>query len=147
MALKPGKRWPVEHAEMFPGGAYVVGPVEKVTDFDAKKGKDDQKRDTKTDERLWQVSVMDADPDGRAGQREVKIKIAAAVQPVPPSATPGTPFAAVEFTGLAVVPWINEKGMRPKIEFSVYADAMHTPAAVKPAGKAAGNSGTQPAAA
>jgi hypothetical protein len=49
-----------------------------VKDFDA-KGSDDQARDKETNKRLWQVRVLDLDPEaGRFGaSKEVKVKIAA----------------------------------------------------------------------
>jgi hypothetical protein len=40
-----------------------------------------------------------------ARQRMVKVKIAAQVQPVLPPPAPGSPFTAVEFDGLTVMPY------------------------------------------
>jgi hypothetical protein len=50
---------------------------------------------------------MDGDPTARTS--EVKVKIAADVQPVPPSALPGTPFRPVEFDGLTVTPYVDSQ--------------------------------------
>lgn len=142
MAFKPGKRFSIGFGELFPAGCVIAGEVSRVTDFDAKKG-DDQKRDAATGFRLWQVAVFDADPDARDGQREVKVKIAAEHQPVPP----GGPLTPVEFTGLSAVPWINDKGMRPRIEFSIYADEMRAVATARSGKGASANASAQPAAA
>ena len=49
--------------------------------------------------------MIDADPEAR--QRTVKVKVAAAVQPVLPSSAPGSPFTAVEFEGLTVTPYAD----------------------------------------
>jgi hypothetical protein len=45
---------------------------------------------------------MDFDPDAR--ERTFKVKIAAEVQPVPPTAIPGTPVRPVLLEGLTVTP-------------------------------------------
>jgi len=37
----------------------------------------------------------------------VKVRIAAPVQPVPPSPAPGMPFPQVEFAGLSMMPWVD----------------------------------------
>ena len=54
---------------------------------------------------LWVVEVIDADPEAR--QRMVKVKVAAAVQPVLPSPAPGSPFTAIEFDGLMATPYVD----------------------------------------
>jgi S-DNA-T family DNA segregation ATPase FtsK/SpoIIIE len=111
----------VSFGEAFPFGAFVVGPVEPVRDFDASKGGAQvQARDKATGEPLWQVDVLDADPSAR--ERTVRVKIAAPVQPVPPAAADGVPFTAVEFDGLTVTPYVKETGMgRGRLAFSLRA--------------------------
>ena len=49
--------------------------------------------------------MIDADPDAR--QRTVKVKIAAQVQPVLPPPAAGSPFIAIEFDGLTVMPYVD----------------------------------------
>lgn len=142
MAFKPGKRFSIGFEELLPAGCVLAGGVSPVTDFEVKKG-DNQKRDAATGFPLWQVAVFDADPDARDGQREMRIKIAAEHQPVPP----GGPLTPVEFTGLSVVPWINEKGIRPRIEFSIYADGMRAVASGRSGKGSSSNASAQPAAA
>ncbi len=64
--------------------------------------------------RLWVVKVMDLDPQaGKFGRStEVKVKIAAEQQPVPPApAIPGYP-PAVEFTDLTVTPYTDSLGCK-----------------------------------
>lgn len=120
---------PVPSEYVFPHGALCLG-VEPVKDFDA-KGADDQARDKETGQRLWQVRVLDLDPEaGRFGaSKEVKVKIAADAQPVPPEATaPGYP-PMVEFTGVAVTPYVNSQKRctdrcRARLAWSVRAESM-----------------------
>src|SRR5918997_1910010 len=88
---------------VFPAGLLGLR-VEPVTDFDKRGQGDDQARDKATGERLWQVVAMDLDPEaGKFGRTtEVKVKIAAPVQPVlPETAVPGYP-PAIEFTDLVL---------------------------------------------
>jgi hypothetical protein len=101
---------PVPFEYVFQHGALCLG-VEAVTDFDKRGQGDDQARDKETGERLWQVKVLDLDPEAGkfGGSKEVKVKIAAPVQPVPPpSAVPGYP-PAVEFTDLTLTPYVDSQ--------------------------------------
>src|SRR5689334_20425747 len=96
-----------------PHGALFLG-VEPVTDFDKRGSGDDQARDKDTGERVWQVTVLDLDPEaGRFGAtKELKVKVVAPVQPVPPSpAYPGYP-PAVEFTDMTISPYVDTNKCR-----------------------------------
>ena len=95
---------PVQFGAVFPDGAYAAGAIEMVRDFDRSSGdRVVQQADKHTGLPLWAVEVIDADPDAR--QRTVKVKIAAQVQPVLPPPAPGSPFTAVEFDGMTVMPY------------------------------------------
>jgi len=146
MAVPNVVRVPVPCEFVFPAGALALG-VEPVKDFDA-KGKDDQARD-EHGERLWAVRVMDLDPEaGRFGRStEVKVKVAAPVQPVlPPSAVPGYP-PAVEFADVVISPWTdtqkcrgNSKGPHrcgARLGWSVRAGAVVEPQPARKSSKAA----------
>lgn len=122
------------HEVVFPNGAFVVGEVSAVEDFDAARaaresGKpaDTQARDKETGLRMWQVRVIDADELARRGQVEVVVKIAAEHQPVPPEKAAGVPFRPVEFDGLTATPYIDESRSRPRIAWSLRASGMHAP--------------------
>jgi hypothetical protein len=137
---------PVPFEYVFPHGALCLG-VEPVKDFDA-KGADDQARDKDTGRRVWQVRVLDLDPEaGRFGaSKEVKVKIAAEYQPVPPeSAVAGMP-PLVEFAGVTVTPYVNSQKRcspercRARLAWSVRAESMTAP---QPA--AGGKRHTEPA--
>ena len=72
----------VDCGELSPHGLGVVSEVEPLADFD-KSSKDNrvQARDKDTGLPLWSVEVLDFDP--RVRDKTFKVKIAAAVQPVP----------------------------------------------------------------
>jgi hypothetical protein len=97
---------PFEYA--FRNGALFLS-VEPVTDFDKRGSGDDQARDKDTGMRLWQVKVMDLDPEaGKFGRsNEVKVKIAAHVQPVPPNSVVAGYPPAVEFADLTATPYAD----------------------------------------
>ena len=88
---------------LFPHGLSVLGLVTPAT-LPAKDGRrPEQDRDKVTGLPLWHVDVVDHDPDAR--QKAIRVKIAAAVQPVPPEALPGTPLRPVVLEGLRMMPW------------------------------------------
>jgi hypothetical protein len=57
---------------------------------------------------LWQVDAIDADPAAR--DKTVRVKVAAADQPVLPAPAAGLPFVPVEFAGLTVTPYVSQAG-------------------------------------
>jgi hypothetical protein len=126
----------MEHGQVFPFGCYMVGEVEAKRDFD-KSTRDTfvQESDRETGLPLWQLEVIDADPEAR--DKAVRVVIAAQVQPVPPTETPGSPFRLVEFEGLTVRPYVASTASgRGKLAWSFKAMGMRAPV---PAGKAVGN--------
>ncbi|WP_129668558.1 plasmid replication, integration and excision activator [Phytoactinopolyspora endophytica] len=119
---------PVRFEDVFPHGAYVINEVAPEYDFDAStKDNRVQKRDKTSGLPVWQVPVMDADPEARKGQREVTVKIAAEVQPVPPDAVAGYPFRPVEFTDMTVTPYVDSNGPRARLAYSLRASGMRKP--------------------
>jgi hypothetical protein len=78
---------------------------------------------------------MDFDPDAR--ERTFRVRIAAAVQPVPPSAIEGAPVRPVVLEGLTVTPWLDDRGARPRIAYSLKATGMAAPKRLGDATKAA----------
>jgi hypothetical protein len=118
--------FPVRFEDVFPHGAFALD-VSAVEDFDKPQGTDRQTRDKTTGDRVWSVRVLDADPESRKGQAELAVKIAAEVKPVPPETLPGLPFGPVEFDGMTVTPYVDERGKRPKVAYSLRAKAMRAP--------------------
>ena len=89
----------VRHEDVFTQPVLLLS-VDPVEDFDKKRAGagDPQDRDKQTGMRLWAVSVLD--PTAPQGRREIKVKIAADVQPVPANGL----MPPVEFEGLQVIP-------------------------------------------
>jgi hypothetical protein len=115
----------VDCTGLFPFGLGVVGAVSPMDDFDAStKERRVQARDKESGLPVWVVDVMDFDPDAR--ERTFKVKVAAAVQPVPPEAVPGTPVRPVVLEGLMVTPYIKD-GPRPRIAYSLRATGLAAP--------------------
>jgi hypothetical protein len=137
----------VPFEQVFPFGALCLG-VEPQVDFDKRgKGGDDQARDKETGERVWVARVMDLDPEAAKPGRstEVKVKIAAPVQPVPPASKVDGYPPSVEFEGLTLTPYVDSSrcaGSGPRCRgrqaFSIRATAMREPGApAKPSRSAA----------
>jgi hypothetical protein len=115
----------VDCGEVFPHGVGIVGPVAPLADFDAStKENRVQARDKDSSLPLWTVDCLDFDPEAR--ERTFKIKVAAAVQPVPPEAISGAPVRPVVLEGLTVTPYIKD-GARPKIGYSLRATGLAAP--------------------
>lgn len=109
----------VRHEDVFTEPVYLLS-VDSVDDFEKKKAKveDPQERDKTTGLRLWSVSVLD--PTAQQGRREIKVKIAADVQPVPPNG----PMHPVEFEGLQVVPYLDQSRTRPRVGIAYRASGL-----------------------
>jgi hypothetical protein len=119
-------RFQVSMEGVFPFGAFVVSEVEPVRDFDkSTRERPVQARDRESGLPVWSVSVLDADPAARKNDKTVTVKIAAEYQPVPPEAGAGMPFAAVEFDGLSVTPYVDDK--RNRVAYSLRASSMRAP--------------------
>ena len=128
------KRFAVAMGDVFPAGAFIKGAVEPVTDFQAEKRPDGtrpQAIDKDTNQLLWQVQVVDADPEAGKKDTAVTIRIAAPVQPVPPHNETPFPFTPVEFEGLTALAWVDESGNRPRIAWSIRATGLKAPGEVK----------------
>lgn len=126
----------IDTSEHFPHGLMIgpsgdTGPVTPVLDFNAPPlagGAKPQQVDKETGLPLWQVTVLDLDPE--AGKRGMvfTVKIAAKHQPVPPENKSGTPFTPVEFVGLTAMPWVDSSGMgNGRIAWSFRAEGMTEP--------------------
>ena len=115
----------VECGELFPHGLGIVSEVEPLADFD-KSSKDNrvQARDKDTGLPLWSVEVLDFDQQAR--EKTFRVKIAAAVQPVPPESVGQVPVRPVVLEGLTVTPYIKE-GSRPRIAYSLRCTGLAAP--------------------
>ncbi|GLU47118.1 plasmid replication, integration and excision activator [Nocardiopsis ansamitocini] len=113
---------PVEFGVVFPNGAFALG-VEAITDFETKKPQTDKDNGLP----LWAVDVIDADPNARGKAKSVKVKVAAEHCPTLPDEVPGLPFRPVEFEAMAVMPYVDDSGRRPRVAYSLRARGVKTP--------------------
>lgn len=115
----------VEFDELFAHGLGAVSSVSARNEFGAgTKENPVQERDKITGQPVWQLDVMDFDPDAR--ERTFKVRIIAPVQPVLPDPIPGTPVRPVVLEGLTVTPYIKD-GKFPKIAYSLRATGLAAP--------------------
>lgn len=135
-------RFAVEFGEVFPFGAFVLG-VEPSMAFSADPNVPKvQERDKETGQLVWVVRALDANEDAARFGAEFKVKVSADHQPVPPEKLSGFPFAPVEFDGLTVTPYANQKG---RIAHSFRAKGLLAPGGAK-GGRSAASSREQKAA-
>jgi hypothetical protein len=119
----------VRHEDVFTQPVLLLS-VDPVEDFDKKRAGagDPQDRDKTTGMRLWAVAVLD--PTAPQGRREIKVKIAADVQPVPANG----PMSPVEFEGLQVIPYLDSNRAKPRVAIAYRAAGFRS---IRPAGKSA----------
>jgi hypothetical protein len=130
MALRNGSRFPASMPDVFPHGCHMVpGSISEAQDYDEKTKRRTPAVDKLTGKRVWQCRVVDMDPELEGRSREVVVKIIADREPVPPTRAP---FEPVDFDGLQVTPYVNDKG---RMAYSLRATAIK---AARPAGKDAG---------
>jgi len=124
-----GARIRVRFEDVFPAGCvFVPDSIAPVEDYDAATKVRTPQFDKVTGSRVFQVRVMDADPELKARSREVVVKILTDVQPVPPVG----PFQPIEFEGLMVTPYVDGKSGR--LAFSYRALGMTAPKTLAEAG-------------
>lgn len=134
------KRLQVAHGDVFAHGAFVVSEVTQVLDFDASTRElKVQAKDKDSGLLLWQVEVLDVDPEAPKKGRTVTVKFAAKVQPIPPEALPDLPLRPVEFEGLSALPYVDTNGNFSRIAWSFRAEGMRAPSG---AGVAVSSSGS-----
>ncbi len=123
---------PVQFGDVFGYGAYASS-VERVDDFDKSTRENKvQARDRATGELLWAVDVYDPDPSAKV--KQIKVKIAAPMQPVLPEPLAGLPLAPVEFVGLVVRPYVGQNG---RLAYAFAAESARAPQGpAKPAAQA-----------
>jgi hypothetical protein len=135
------RRFKVEFAVVFEYGLFMVGDVEPLRDFDkSSKDKPVQAVDEETNQPIWTVDVIDADPAATKASRSLSVRIVSRVQPVPAEAPLNGPFRPVAFQGLTALPYIDDNGNFSRIVWSYRATGFAEPVAagaVKSAPKSA----------
>ena len=114
----------VSFETFFPRGAFAVGEVEAIAKWSDDGQRQGQDLDKLSGHPLWQVRIIDADPDAKKGQGEVTVKIASIAEPTAPPESQGLPFRPVIFEGLSVTPYVKETGGRPRVAYSLRAVEM-----------------------
>lgn len=123
------------HAASNGYGFMTVSKIQAVQDFNAppQDGERPQKIDERTQLPVWQVTVLDADPEAKAAQKTFAVKILSASRPVLPEPKDGMPFPTVDFENLTVTPYVVTNGNRPSIGYSFKATGIKAAAKSAPA--------------
>jgi integrase len=110
MALKGGSRFPVAMVEVFPHGCHLVpDSISEAIDYDEETKRRSPAHDKLTGKPVFQVRVIDLDPELSGRSREVVVKVVADRMPVPPTRQP---FEPVEFENLTVTPYVIDRTKR-----------------------------------
>ena len=98
MAIKRGHRFPVEHADVFPKGLMLLGPISPDMEYERPNV---QKTDPVTGLLQWVAAVSDPDED-KAKRASFEVTFLAPVQPVPstPELLSGSGIRMIELVGL-----------------------------------------------
>lgn len=123
------RKIPVDFDLAFPLGAYAVGEVQPVRDYDRSTAdRVVQAMDPDNGLPIWTVDIVDGDPEAKKANRTMSVKIAAKVRPVLPESLAGLPFTPVEFDKMTATAYIEEKGDFSKIAWSFRAEDVRAPA-------------------
>jgi hypothetical protein len=128
MAVPYGMRFAVDFDVVFPLGAYIVGEVVPVTEYQSQEDKARNRPvrpriDEATGFPLYKVTV--ADPSAEKDRdKSITVEIASKVQPVPPAAASGVPFRPVVLEGLTVQPRAETSGQAKWITWVVRATGL-----------------------
>ena len=123
--LRGGSRFSVPFEAVFPAGCVLVpDSITEAQDYDEATRARTPMRDKLTGQRVYQVRVMDMDPELAGRSREVAVKVTADVQPVPDN---GAPFAPIEFVNLTVTPYVAQNG---RLAYSLRASGIRSPQTV-----------------
>ena len=122
------RKIPVECSMVFPYGAYMVGEISPLRDYDRSTRENVvQAADPDTGILLWAVDVVDADPEATKSNRTMTVKVSGKVQPVLEKAEGDLPFRPVEFQGMTATAYIEEVGDFSRIAWSLRAKGVSTP--------------------
>src|ERR1044072_5946728 len=99
MAVPFGMRFPVDFDAVFPQGAYIVGDVMPVTEYQSQEDKARNRPvrpriDEATGLPIFKVTIADPSAE-KARDKSITVEVAAKVQPVPPATAGNLPFRPV----------------------------------------------------
>jgi hypothetical protein len=108
--IRTGSRFPVAMADVFPHGCHLVpDSISEAIDYDEETKRRSPAVDKHTGKPVFQVRVIDLDPELSGRSREVVVKVVADRMPQPPTRAP---FELIEFEGLTVTPYVIDRTKR-----------------------------------
>jgi hypothetical protein len=121
-------RFPVDFDQVFPQGAYIVGEVVPVKEYQSQEDKARNRPvrpriDEATGLPIYKVTIADPSAE-KDREKSITVEIAAKVQPVPPAAVGDLPFRPVVLEGLTVQPRAEASGQAKWITWVVRATGM-----------------------
>lgn len=128
MAVPYGMRFAVEFDHVFPQGAYIVGEVVPVTEYQSQEDKARNRPvrpriDETTGLPIYKVTI--ADPSAEKDRdKSITVEIASKVQPVPPAPVGNLPFRPVILEGLTVQPRAEASGQAKWITWVIRATGL-----------------------
>lgn len=128
------RKLPVDFDTVFPFGAYMVGEISPVRDYDRSTRENAiQAADPESGFPVWAVDVVDADPEARKSNRTMTVKVSAKVMPVLERHEGDLPFRPVRFSGMTATAYIEEAGNFSRIAWSLRAKDVLSPPPAAPA--------------
>jgi hypothetical protein len=152
MAVPHGSRFPIAFDELFPQGAYLMGDIQPLTEYQSQEDKARNRPvrpriDEATGKRLYRATIADPSAE-KERDKSIAVEIAADVQPVPPETVGNLPFRPVVLEGLTVQPRAEASGQAKWITWVVRATglrAVDTPATGRGSAKSGGGDGAKAA--
>lgn len=128
MAVPHGMRFPISFDEMFPQGAYLMGDIQPLAEYQSQEDKARNRPvrpriDEQTGRRLYRATIADPSAE-KERDKSIAVEIAADVQPVPPEAVGNLPFRPVVLEGLTVQPRAETSGQAKWITWVVRATGL-----------------------
>lgn len=128
MAVPQGMRFEIPFDVMFPQGAYLMGDIQPLTEYQSQEDKARNRPvrpriDEQTGRRLYRATVADPAAE-KERDKSISVEIAADVQPVPPAAVGNLPFRPVVLEGLTVQPRAEVAGQAKWITWVVRATGL-----------------------
>jgi hypothetical protein len=148
MAVPYGMRFEIPFDAMFPQGAYLMGDIQPLTEYQSQEDKARNRPvrpriDEQTGKRLYRATIADPSAE-KERDKSIAIEIAADVQPVPPAAAGNLPFRPVVLEGLTVQPRAETSGQAKWITWVVRATGLRgvdTPSTGRGAAKSSNDAG------
>jgi hypothetical protein len=153
VAVPHGTRFAISFDELFPEGAYLMGDIQPLTEYQSQEDKARNRPlrpriDEATGKRLYRATIADPSAE-KERDKSISVEIAADVQPVPPETVGNLPFRPVVLEGLTVQPRAEASGQAKWIIWVVRATgvrAVDAPATGRGSAKSGGGDAAKAAA-